>query len=523
MISFAVYDDDGPASEWPLRHAHLLGPEGVVVAGEIAFENGVIHCEKRNRASAALGLQYTADGPGVYILETCLLPDREEPYLLSLELARRRIMLFLVKLEEWGLFDLPPTDPVMTAFEQARQGFTKALVVARDTNGRHTIEQDRLARKALWMSIDASEQLSLRRADRNASRRTGAECGQTAPLILGCTIHTDRFTEPLRNVVKESFDFITLPMRWSELEPEEGDYNFARTDKWIEWAVRQARIPVVGGPLVEFRPRCVPDWLYIWENDYDTLRELIYEHVRRVVTRYRRVVSKWTVASGLHLGSNFSLSLEQIIDLTRLCVLMVRKLHPSARIQVEISQPFGEHSGADTGSIPPLLYTELMFQAGIEFDSLGLRLQMGDPEPGRATRDIMQIADLLDRFACFEKPLTISSFGAPTEPPDEESLGLDRAFDPGYWRGEWSEATQAEWLTNVVRIAYSNPAVTSVCWHELCDKASHADIPSGGLVTDAGRGKLALKRMGELHRRLRERRTLSDLDPIENGAARQTA
>jgi tripartite-type tricarboxylate transporter receptor subunit TctC len=42
-----------------------------------------------------------------------------------------------------------------------------------------------------------------------------------------------------------------MPMRWIDMEPAEGKYDFSATDRWIEWAVRAAKLPVVGGPLIE--------------------------------------------------------------------------------------------------------------------------------------------------------------------------------------------------------------------------------------------------------------------------------
>ena len=62
----------------------------------------------------------------------------------------------------------------------------------------------------------------------------------------------------------------------------------------------------------------------------DTLRELVYEHVRQIVTRYRRAVSRWIVASGLHVNESFGFTFEQLMDLTRVCMMVVRKLHPAA-------------------------------------------------------------------------------------------------------------------------------------------------------------------------------------------------
>ena len=132
---------------------------------DILFEDGCIRCVKSSNDAAGIALQFDldqlaeaepgVDRLGIMTLHTCLLPDREEPYLLSLELARRRIMTFLNKLEDWGLFDISPDDPVMQMFERARQAFTDALVAHRNGDGGFSAEADRLARRALALAVDA--------------------------------------------------------------------------------------------------------------------------------------------------------------------------------------------------------------------------------------------------------------------------------------------------------------------------------------------------------------------------------
>lgn len=521
MLSFAVFDESGPAQALTLRQAHLVGPDGLaVVHADVRFENGLVVCDRRTKGSVALALQWDLGDLGVFTVETCLLPEREQPYLLSLELARKRIMMFLVKLEEWGLVELGADDPTMRTFEAARQAFTEALCADRHEDGAYTLEQDRRAHHALALAVEAGERLALRSAQAMLPRRL--RLPGSRPLVLpaaldvgppqvGCAIFTDHFSEPLKAVVAETFDFIALPMRWSEIEPEEDKHQYARTDKWMEWAARVARKPVVAGPIVDFRPRCTPDWMYVWENDYDTLRELIYEHFKKVVGRYKRAVACWTVCSGLHVNQNFTLAHEQVIDLTRLCALVVRKLHPGAKVIIEITQPWGEYWANNPQSIPPLMYAEMLFQAGVEFDAIGVRIEMGDPDPGRATRDLMQISDLLDRLSAFEKPIAVTSIGSPSEPPAESTLGADRQHDPGRWRSGWSDRTQAEWLARAIGVCFSKPLVASACWQELCDKPADCEVPFGALVKQSGHPKPSLKRIAELHRRLRDRRSLDDL------------
>lgn len=543
MLSFAVFDDSGPARQWPLRHAYLFGPDEIPVPGQIGFEDGIIRCQKSGPEAAGLALQFSVDAPedsgsgplGSLTLRTCLLPVRAEPYLLSLELARHRIMLFLNKLEQWGLFDLPAEHPVIRRFEEARHMFARALVAQRNGSaGGLSPRADQWARKALAIGIDAGEHLALLHADRQLRARFSGEVFTRAaeqhadsiaadrvlpegavkspesvgivlqqPASIGCAVNPAQFTDQISQAAGSMCDFISIPMRWIDMEPGEGVYSFTRTDKWIEWAVRQAKAPVWGGPILDFRPASVPEWLYIWEHDYETLRELVYEHIKHIVTRYRRTVSRWTVASGLHVNEGFTMALERMMDLTRMSVLLVRKLQPSARIQVEVSQPWGEHFATNRKSIPPLAYAEMIGQAGIAIDALALRLQIGQPAQGRSTRDLMALSDLLDRYAELDKPLVVSALGVPSraiEGPD--------AADPGFWRAPWTPELQREWLMQAVSIAASKPYVLAVCWQDLYDAPS-ADMPSGGLLTDAGAPKPAAERFSELRRAFKAHRTLA--------------
>ncbi|MCA9299060.1 MAG: endo-1,4-beta-xylanase, partial [Phycisphaerales bacterium] len=466
-------------------------------------------------------------------LRTCLLPEREAPYLLSLELARHRIMLFLNKLEDWAMFDLGPTDPVMAKFNEARTLFTQALVAQRDQAAAHGYAAiaDRMAWQATALCVQAGELLTMRDAQRDLPDRISGKFYARAvqqyinahhesppkgvPIlpanatgvmlpgrpILGCTVNPNQFSESLQKSITDTCDFISLPMRWNDMEPTEGKYAFQRTDRWIEWAVRKARLPVAAGPVVDFRAICVPEWLYIWENDYETLRELVYEHIRHIVTRYRRTVSRWTIASGLHVNTNFQLSFEQMMDLTRVAVLLVRKLHPSARIELELTQPWGEYFTENRRSLPPYVYAEMAQQAGINVDGYGLRLQLGQPEPGQGVRDLMAIASMLDRFANLEKPISISSIGVPSML--QEST-LESKYQSGVWHAPWTPETQCDWLTQVFAMALSKPFIHSICWHELADAADPLEMPGGGTIGRDGAPKPALRRLGQIRDALRD-------------------
>jgi len=571
MFSFVVFDPSGaPAQQWTLRHAYLFGPDDLPIPAQITFEGGLIRCTKSTPDSAGLSLQYTvpaANGAGgagssggeqTISLKTCLLPPRTSPYLLSLELARFRIMLFLNKLEDWGLVDLPGDHPVIKQFEDARQSFTRALVAQRaeassPSAGGYSPEADQLARRAMSLALEAGEGLTLLQASRQCVDRASGKLYsdaqhhyQTAvgekptpgipvvfpgagfatlptPAPMGVSVGPNVFADSLHKAIVSSCDFISMPMRWIDLEPTEGQYSFAGTDRWIEWAVRAAKLPIHAGPLIDFRPTCTPEWLYIWENDYETLRDLVIEHLQNTVTRYRRTVARWTACSGLHVNTHFKLSFEQIMDLTKVCIAAVRKLHPAGKVFVEIAEPWGEYHAFHKRTLPPLLYAEALNQSGLSFDGFALRVQMGQPESGQSCRDLMALSAMLDRYAALEKPIAITATGIPSakieqrrknrssrddEPRGDQSEDQDR-MNPGAFAGGYSEQSQATWLGRALSIMLAKPYVQSVCWQELVDypPASAPEMPFGGLVTGQGVPKLACKKLAEVRQAVREQRS----------------
>ena len=552
MHKFAVFDHLGPAKAFVLQHALLYGSDDVALAADFEFDEGIVECHKRSAGAAALALQVdvtdNAAGASSVVtsrltLRTALLPERAEPYLLTLELARRQVQVLLVKLEEWALFDQPAETPAVAMVHKAVERFTEALVAGRrDRGGNYSLATEEAAREALRAAIRAGDALCILAADVQNRRRISGElaavlaskppttaitdhearearhalvgsAGAILPdaALIGCSINPSVFSPELGAMIVANCDYINIPMRWNDMEPGEGKYAFAKVDKWIEWAVRTAKLPVVAGPVFDLHPRCVPRWLAIWENDYDTLRDLVIEYLKTLVTRYRRTVSTWTICSGLHAPGGLNLSPEQVMDLTKFAVAVVKKLQPTAKIIVEISQPYGEYNALPRGAraIPPAVYGELLNQLALPVDSIGLRLQCGHNEPGRATRDMLSMSDMLDRFAAIDRPISLSALGAPSGPIN---LGPDDA-DPGFWRGPWSPESQAQWLAMVGAIAASKPYVSSICWHDLYDTPSPAplgvsagEMPGGGLTNGNGQPKLALAALGRLRAAVRDKK-----------------
>lgn len=498
MLRFMVFDGDAPATEWPLRNCYLLGADGHPMRADIRFEDGQIVCEKRESGTAALALMHRVGELGELSIQTCLLPEREQPYNLTLELARHRLMTLYTKLEDWSMFDLATDHPVTERAEESRRMFVEALCM----QGEQPALTAQLAQKCLVASLDGTEELALAHSELLLNRRKKAGMIPKAP--IGCGVPIASESDRLRAGVRSSFDFLLLPCPWRVIAPEEGEYRWAPMDSWVTWASRN-RMPVIAGPVISFAGGDAPDWLHLWEHDYESVRDLVYEHLERVISRYKNVVMVWDVASGLHINQQFSLTFEQLMDMTRMAAMLVKKIQPNAKVMIELQQPFGEYYAANQRSIPPMMYADLMMQSGIPFDVLGLRLTMGQARPGQFTRDLMQVSNLLDHLAAFGKPVHLA-IGSPSHPvtsamiADPESNGpVDAAS--GYWRQPWSETVQSHWLEAVMQIAISKPFVDGVAWREIVDHPD-MELPMAGLITDDLHAKSSLRRLVQFRRSL---------------------
>ena len=489
MLRFDVYWNGAPAKGLDLAGAYVFGQDAIPVRADLSATTGQISCIKRIPGACGLALLWDAGRAGRYLLPTTRLPERAKPYNLNVELARAQMMRIAQKREDWGLFDYDEADSINREYDAAMGKFTAALK-ASDPG-----EAARLADEAIIDGLMLGEKIALFHADIFLNRRKAA--GDGAPRTpFGCVANLSAAANGLRDRLRDSFDFVNVRIPWQHTEPKERTYQFSQIDAWVNWAARVGK-PIHAGPLLSFAKADLPEWLYIWEHDYEALRDLVYEHIQRVVQRYEGHVELWNVVSGIHAHNSFNLSFEQIMELTRMSCLLVKKLVPNAQAMIELAMPWGEYYSRNQRTIPPLLYADMAVQSGIKFDAFGIQLCMGVPVDGYYIRDLMQVSSLLDEFVGFGKAAHITACEVPsdvTTDPADAWAGQAPVAKAGQWHSPWSQRLQAEWLQAFYRIAMSKPFVESVCWRDLADHDGHY-IPHGGLCEKTLKPKLAFKEL----------------------------
>ena len=488
-LRFEIYRDGARLMGFSPVAAMAMGPESVPIAGDIAFRDGLLLVRRQDDHATGLSLLWDIGPLGAFQLETTRLLPREKPYNLNVELARFRLMKIVQKLEDWNLFDFPRVEKFTLRFREAQMLFAEALGKLDEPS-----TASRLADQSLAMAVDLSEQLAVFHSDLLINRRRTANT--FVKHIFGARVDTTIQNQAYRDTLAGNFDYAVLPMSWQELQPQEQEFRTEVLDHWVE-TLALRRVPIIAGPLIDLNH--APDWLFVFEHDFDTLRELAYEFVQKVIHRYRKAVQVWNVAAGLPTNSGFTLSFEQIIELTRLLVSQVKNMIPNSRVIVTVTHPFGEYHARPKTSVPPMLYAEMIAQAGINFEAFGVEVEMGVPTPGGYARDMFQLSCMLDRFSALGKPLFVTAACAPGRHGPDASDRSGGKLDPslgGRWHRQWDPQLQADWMEQFYRVCLSKPFVESIAWGNLADM--NPSLPSGGMMDDLLQPKPVFERLKQM-------------------------
>ena len=331
-------------------------------------------------------------------------------------------------------------------------------------------------------ALSASLAAAAREGVRHRTQRTAL--GATSiPSELADRFRVPYTSQRYKKRLLEGFGHFYLPIYWRDVEPAERQFNWQNTDEWINWFTEQ-RLPVRCGPLIGLSTRHLPDWIYLWGNDFEGIRDLMYEHVQRTVGRYGDRVAAWDVVSGINAENPFKFSFEQLIELTRVAALATKRLVPRCIATIELVQPWGEYRAKNMQTVPAAMFADMAVQSGVNFDALGVRLHFGIGRDGLFVRDFFQISSLLDEFASLGKPLRITGVEVPSNikaDPSDAWGGSLTTKTGGYWRRPWDDDLQAEWLQKFVQLAISKPFVESICWTDLSDAHPH-NLPHSGLL-----------------------------------------
>ena len=484
-MKFLVYNKGKINKNFDLLGAYVFGNDGIAIRRvEINFEDGIIECKKPHQSTSGLAILWPVEGFGKVILPTTCLPEREQPYILNVEIARAKLMQIINKCEDWSIF----SSPVVLAqlLKQAQELFISAI-----QNISNTARASHLADESLKASMDFSEKLAVRQAVTSFNAKSSSHGFSRG--CLGCQVDFEHINEPAYiEKLMELFGFAMLPVKWSLLEPQKGNYDFSLIDESIN-ALSKKKLAISAGPLLCFSQDSLPDWLLSDRKaDFEKIRESAYQFVVTMLNRYSDRIRSWVVISGLNMYNHFRFNFEQVLEMTRAATMAVKSVSNRVLKIIEISDPWGEYYSQLENAIPPLVYIDMIMQSGISFDAFGFQIKFGKNESGMRLRDLMSVSANLDKLSFLGKALYITGVEVPS------SLDSEQSEFSGMWHGRWDEELQGQWIEQFYKIALSKPVVDCVVYSHLTD-CDGSRISNSGLMNRNFEPKRSYIVMKKLH------------------------
>jgi len=310
------------------------------------------------------------------------------------------------------------------------------------------------------------------------------------PTLLACGLNLEPDRLDAAKPIVSALNAARLSCSWGELAPKEGRYRWDRLDARIEWCRHHHLLPTAG-PLIDFRPSEMPEWLWLWSGDADAITNMAIEFVQQAVARYRGKLGNWHLVGRPTTTEVLGLGEEDQIRLTARALQTAHQADPLTPMVVDLDRPWAEWLRTGAFQLGPLHLADSLLQAGVGLAGLGIEIAPGYGPPGSRLRDLFEFSRLLDLYSLLNQPLYVTialPSGGGTDPNALEGVEVD----PSQWPAPPDPALQQTWAADWIALAVAKPFVRSVTWTHVHDGQPHL-FPHAGLLNPDGSGKPLLE------------------------------
>lgn len=497
LIRFAVH----PASlidDWPeVYRGYLTGSDGRVFPTRIEVDGGIVGCRRATSESCKFHVAFPVEGFGRPFVSTASLPEREQPYLLVVELARGKIVQLRNQASAWELAGMQ----IPAAF--AAPSKAAHLAFGRAASSQQDIElATKLASEALHHAFAAAETLTLAYASQALAGRLQRFGG--LPASIGCDLQSSVPEPDANELFTAAFNAATVSIPWRMIEAVEGEYDWGPIDKQMEWCDLQKvehqklkgehqKLLVRGGPLIDFGPDGLPPWLARWEHDVFNLRSFICDFVETAISRYAGRIRIWEIAARANSGGALTLNEENRLMLTASVLGVAKQVDEEGQLMIRVDQPWGDYQARGQHRLSPLQFVDALHRSGVGLTGVNLELAMGYLPRGSARRDLMDVSRMIDSWSILNLPLHVT-LASPSSCEDDPLSHADWEVDPRLWPEDQAEGNQAEYLDQVIELLLAKPSVAGVFQTHFSDAERH-QFPFAGMLRPDGTPKPALERI----------------------------
>jgi len=485
LMRFHPYPPERITDEM-VRQAYLSGIDRVGWPVRTTFENGMLLMHRAVSESANLHIPWPLEGVGQLIFTTASLMEQETPYLLPLELARGTVSQLTDQLFEWKSIGLLVPDALNAMVSKSTGQLAAAAIVQDDPAA-----SAELAEKVLHTAAEAAGQLAAVYVEQALAIRRRGDAKLTS--FLGADLGTNKLDNYTARHFLQAFNAANVPVCWRDVEAVEGHYDWSVCDKQIEWC-RAHNLHVSAGPLLPFNAHALPDWLALWEGDFDNLLLFFADYIRTVVERYRGKVDMWQCAGQVNTGEILSLTEEDKLQLVASAIDIVRSRDPDTPVVVSFDQPWAEYTSRKEIDFPPLHFADALVRSDLGLSGVMLEINVGYYPGGTLPRNPLEFSRQLDAWSVWGLPLWLS-ICAPSVCDADPMAHRNVKLPPG----TWTPAAQRAWVARYVPLMLAKSGVQGVIWNQLHDSRPH-EFPYGGLFDLRRRAKPTLNALVSLRR-----------------------
>jgi hypothetical protein len=446
------------------------GPDNMPWPTRAQVEHSRLSVRREVDESGYLVVPWTVEGAGLLTGTTATLMERAQPYHLQAELARGKVHQVRGQAADWYAGGLPVAPELEARIRQASSSFGKAILDPQPDQASHH------AQAALVQAYRAAEQLTqtyidqvfLVRHQREPQLGTGLGCRLESPL------HEDS-----AGLLLQTCNSVCIPFPWSTIEASEGSYQWQTQDALLDWA-EDIGLPVTGGPLIDFSSVQMPDWLWLWERDLQSLFKFMSNYLTATLRRYRRRIRRWQLTAASNSAAVLSLGEEELLWLTVKLTQVARQLDPALELIVGVAQPWGEYMAHEDRSHSPFIFADTLIRSDLNLAALDVELIMGVTPRGSYCRDLLDTSRMLDLYALLGVPLRIT-LAYPSAGGSDSRADPEQRVAAGHWRDGFSEETQAAWARSYGALALCKPYVQALHWAQLSDAGAHP-LPHCGVL-----------------------------------------
>ncbi|WP_233579107.1 hypothetical protein [Tautonia sociabilis] len=452
-----------------LRRGYFTGLDRTPEAVSLDLRPGLLVCHRDSPDSGRLHVPFPVQGFGMPFVSTATLGQRPTPYNLAVELARGKLNDIRGQAGDWRHLGLQLPEEVDQALAEARHAFSRAATSGDPERASES------AQECLAASFRAGEGLTAAYTDQVIRKRL--EHSSKLPTLLGCGLNADPAGAPWADSLAGAVNAARVRCSWAELAPTEGTFRWESLDAQIAWCQEHNLLPMAG-PLLEFRPSALPDWLWLWSGDVEAIGSMALDLVRQAVSRYKGRLGNWHLVARPGTADVLGMNEEDQIRLAARCSQEAHRIDPVTPLIVDLDRPWAEWLGSSPYRIGPLHVADSLSRAEIGLAGVGLEVAPGYGPPGSHLRDLFEFSRLLDLFALLNQPLYVT-ISLPSASGEDPAAAPDGELDPRQWPGSPTEQMQLEMASRWISLAVAKPYVRAVIWSHASDAAPHLYAHAG--------------------------------------------